>query len=157
MTIRTTAPKDASEWLRLRQTLWPDCPAERHALEMERLAAAPTSGGAVLVVARADGSLGGFAEVSVRRDHVEGTTVAPVAYLEGWYVEPGLRGGGVGRRLLAAVERWAVTQGFRELASDAGSADQPAIEAHLRCGFQEVGRSVQFIKPVASDEENIDC
>ena len=155
MTIRTTAPGDAPEWLRLRQALWPDCPAERHALEMAQLAATPASSrGAVLVAARADGTLGGFAEVSVRHDHVEGTASPPVAYLEGWYVEPGLRGGGVGQRLLAAVEQWAAARGFRELASDAELANQPAIETHLRCGFQEVGRNVQFVKPVAAGEGN---
>lgn len=100
-----------------------------------------------------DGSLGGFAEVSVRHDHVEGTDASPVAYLEGWYVEPDLRGAGVGRQLLAAVGRWAATRGFRELARDSELENQPAIEAHLRCGFREVGRNVQFVKPVASSDQ----
>lgn len=102
--------------------------------------------GLVLVAVREDGSLCGFAEVSVRHDHVDGASSAPVAYLEAWYVEPGFRGQGLGRRLLAAAEDWAMSNRLTELASDAELNSQAAIEAHVSCGFSETCRAVHFIK-----------
>jgi aminoglycoside 6'-N-acetyltransferase I len=67
----------------MRFALWPDCPRERHALEIEQLLQSE----GVVALANVDGELAGFAEVSIRRDHVEGTSTAPVPYLEGWYVD----------------------------------------------------------------------
>jgi aminoglycoside 6'-N-acetyltransferase I len=50
---------------------------------------------------------------------------SPVAFLEGWYVDPDYRGARVGRRLVEAVEAWAREQGFSELASDALLDNEP--------------------------------
>jgi len=145
MDIRSAIPKDKSEWVRLRHALWPDCSPERHALEMAQLTA-PESGGVVLVAVRTNGSLGGFAEVSIRRDHVDGAASVPIAYLEGWYVDPDARGRGIGRELLAAAEQWAVARSFTELASDAELVNQESIRTHLACGFTETCRAVHFVK-----------
>ena len=51
---------------------------------------------AVFVLVREHGGLGGFVEVAVR-DRVDGSMAPRVAYLEGWFVEPDLRGQGFGR------------------------------------------------------------
>jgi aminoglycoside 6'-N-acetyltransferase I len=85
---------------------------------MQQLSASEDAG-VVLVAQRNTGALCGFAEVSIRRDHVDGASAVPVAYLEGWYVEPDVRGTGVGWQLLEAVEKWAAGRGLKELASDA--------------------------------------
>lgn len=67
-------------------------------------------------------------------------------YLEGWFVTEDFRGRGIGRGLLAFVERRAVERGFRELASDAELVNAPAIRLHALLGFRETGRSVHFVK-----------
>ena len=131
------------QWFELRRALWPDCPPGRHTLEMDQW---QHSDGVVLLAEDSDGKIVGFAEISVRRDHVEGTSSAPVPYLEGWYVVPGHRRKGVGRALIESAECWALEAGFSELASDAESQNHEAIQAHIELGFHEVGRSVHFVR-----------
>ena len=141
------AAVDQQQWLEMRRTLWPDCPKERHFLQIDLLL---RSGGIVLLAEGADGRSLGFAEISIRRDHVEGTCSAPVPYLEGWYVDPSHRNRGVGRALIDAAEKWALEAGFTELASDAEIVNDKGIRAHLNLGFREVGRSVHFVRPLRS-------
>ena len=88
----------------------------------------------------------GFAEVLIRSDHVEGTRKSPVPYLEGWYVEPGFRGKGVGKALIKTAEELSLEKDVKEIASDAEVENQSSIEIHKRIGFREVGRSVHFVK-----------
>src|SRR6188508_1984380 len=113
--IHFAAPGDVEGWARLRYALWPECPAERHELEIAQLLESE----GVVALAKVDGELAGFAEVSIRVDHVDGTSAAPVPYLEGWFVEEKSRRHGVGRALVRFVEDWARERGFVELASDA--------------------------------------
>ena len=148
MTIRAALASDKPEWVRLRYALWPECSPERHQLEIQQLAVSENCG-VVLVAVRENGSLCGFAELSIRNDHVDGASSVPVAYLEGWYVDPDLRGHGIGRQLLQAAERWAAEHGLKELASDAELNNQPSIVAHFSCGFTETCRAVHFIKPIS--------
>jgi aminoglycoside 6'-N-acetyltransferase I len=136
--------EDRAEWLRMRRALWPSCSEDRHRLEIEQLGP-----GIVLVAEQQKGSLCGFVEISVRRDHVEGTASSPVAYLEAWYVAPEFQEQGVGRQLLERGQQWACDQGFTELASDAELDNAGSIEAHRACGFTEAGRTVHFIKPLS--------
>jgi aminoglycoside 6'-N-acetyltransferase I len=112
------------------------------------------AGAGVVVLAEANGGLVGFAEASVRSDHVDGTTIVPVAYLEGWYVVETHRRRGVGRSLLAFVEEWARERGHTELASDAEIGDASSIRLHSALGFKEVGRSVHFVKSLAASMPN---
>lgn len=144
--IRLAKAEDRSGWEQLRSQLWPDCPPKRHLLEIEQLLA---NGGAV-VVAAAGGELVGFVEISLRVDHVEGTSVSPVPYLEAWYVADAHRGRGIGRALLVFAEHWAAERGFRELASDAEIGNENSIRLHKTAGFREVGRDVHFVKLLAS-------
>ena len=127
----------------MRKLLWPDCSNERHILETDMIL---TSQGFVLVAELTASALVGFAEVSIRNDHVEGTKESPVPYLEGWYVEPSHRGKGIGKALIKAIEDIALKKGFKELASDAELENKSSIEIHKNIGFREVGRSVHFVK-----------
>jgi aminoglycoside 6'-N-acetyltransferase I len=145
MNVRKMADSDKPKWLELRRALWPDCPAARHSLEMDQC---QRSDGVVLLAEGSDGQALGFAEVSVRREHVEGTSSAPVAYLEAWFVVPAHRGQGVGRALIKNAESWALDAGFSELASDAECDNQEAIQAHKNLGFREIGSSVHFVRPL---------
>jgi len=150
MTIRPATAQDTAEWSRMRHALWPDCNEERHALEIQQLSA-KNAGGIVLVAADDNGSLCGFAELSIRHDHVEGTSRVPVPYLEGWYVDDGFRGQGIGRRLIEQAGKWATEQGFAELASDSELQNTRSIRAHAACGFTETGRAVHFVKRLSVD------
>jgi aminoglycoside 6'-N-acetyltransferase I len=142
---RVAEISDQPEWVSMRHELWPDCPIERHQLEIEQL----LKGEGTVVVADSDGRLVGFAEVSIRRDHVEGTRSVPVPYFEGWFVLADYRGKGIGRGLLGFVEQWAVSRGFDELASDAEIENEGSIKLHTELGFSEVSRTVHFVKPLS--------
>ena len=79
--IREAQPADQAFWLHLRRRLWPRCSDSKHDLEMGQPL---KSGGVVLVAEDGQGRLIGFAEVSLRRDHVGGASISPVPYLEAW-------------------------------------------------------------------------
>ena len=130
----------------MRRALWPGCEDPMHAFEMDRQLAG-AGGTEVVVAVRETGGLGGFIELSVR-DRVDGSYSERVAYVEGWYVDPDLRGSGLGRRLMDEAERWAAARGLTELASDAELDNPDAIRAHAALGFRETFRLVHFIKPV---------
>src|SRR5437016_5535036 len=111
--IRQAQREDQASWLHLRRSLWPHCSDHKHHLEMGQLW---KSGGVEFVAENDQGELIGFAEVSLRHDHVDGASICPVPYLEAWFVEAPFRKQGVGRALLRAVEQWALSRGFTELA-----------------------------------------
>ena len=75
-----------------------------------------------------------------------GVPGAPVAYLEGWYVDPDVRRDGLGSRLLRAAEAWARANDFAEMASDAELHNETSLTAHSALGFEEVERQVCFRK-----------
>jgi aminoglycoside 6'-N-acetyltransferase I len=104
------------------------------------------SGGVVFVAEAEHNDLIGFAEVSLRQDHVDGASICPVPYLEGWFVEASFRRQGVGRALIAAVEQWAILRGYAELASDAELENTLSIRLHKLLGFSEIERNVTFLK-----------
>lgn len=137
---------DRAELLRLREALWPDCEPEMHDCEMRFLARRSTRRG-VYVLDRGAGRLGGFIELSVR-PRVDGALSDRVGFVEGWYVEPDLRGAGWGRRLIEAAEKWTAARGLTELGSDAELANPAGVDAHRACGFRETFRVVQFLKEV---------
>jgi len=94
-------------------------------------------GVAVIVADRGDSSLAGFAEIG-SRTYAEGCETTPVAYLEGWYVDPDVRRTGLGANLIRAVETWAREQGFIDNAA--------SLQAHTALGFEEVERQICFKK-----------
>jgi aminoglycoside 6'-N-acetyltransferase I len=112
-------------------------------LEIDQLL---NSDGVVFVAEDDQANLIGFAEVSLRRDHVDGALICPVPYLEGWFVEASFRRQGIGRALMGAVEKWAMTGGYTELASDAEIDNSLSIRLHKLLGFFEVDRNVTFLK-----------
>lgn len=148
LSLRELYSIDYPEWLRMRHTLWPDCPEKRHLLEMQGFRR-ESGESTVFVVDRGDGTLGGFIEVSVRTT-VDGAHSARTAYVEGWYVDGDLRGQGIGRQLMEAAESWAIARGHTEIASDAEIDNLDSIQAHQALGFSETFRVVQFIKRIAA-------
>src|SRR5437016_14643925 len=101
MKIRPATRADYPEWARLRRALRPDCRGPRAELEMrEQMSDSKKFG--VLVIDAGAGNLVGFAEIALR-DGVDGAAREVTAYLEGWFVEPAVRGTDWGRRLIAAA------------------------------------------------------
>ncbi len=147
MRVRAIQSGDRDEWRRMRTALWPD----DHTAEVERFFAGERHPSCleVLVAERENGRLGGFLEAG-ERSYAEGCLTTPVAYVEGWYVDPDLRGHGIGRRLIEAVEAWAADRGHTEIASDAALDNDSSIDAHRALGFAEVGRAVNFRKTIGS-------
>lgn len=145
MEIRKVNPSDKNELNRLRDALWPGSPDE-HASEIDSYFSGESSYiEEIFVIERPGGLLGGFIELGIR-DYAEGCSSARVPYVEGWYVDEDLRGGGIGKKLMREAESWAIEKGFNELASDTGVTNEPSIEAHKALGFKETVRIVCFIK-----------
>ena len=137
---------DIADWGALRRRLWPTL---SDAENREELAAyrAGTSPVRLVFLATAVGRKIGFAELS-ERNVADGCGDDPVAYLEGWYVDPAYQRRGVGMRLIDAVTAWAAGAGYAYLASDAELANATGQRAHRAAGFEESGRVVTYRKPL---------
>ena len=145
MTIEPCSRANRESWARLRGRLWPELALTEHLEEISALLG--RGGSAVAFLARdGDGRAIGFAEATLRHDHVNGCETSPVAFLEGLYVVPGQRRQGVARRLCRAVEAWALEKGCREFASDAAIDNLPSRKTHLGLGFLETERVVYYRK-----------
>jgi aminoglycoside 6'-N-acetyltransferase I len=133
----------------LRAALWPESSTEDHAKELLEILERKTFGTMPLIELVAEersGRLIGFLEVGLR-SHADGCEPAhAVGYVEGWYVVESHRKQGIGRKLLAAAEDWARTQGCVEMASDALLGNDVSQRAHAALGYAEVDRCVRYRK-----------
>lgn len=137
--MRAVTDADAEAWLRMRVALWPEGSEAEHREEIARFFAGQAPEPlAVLVAEEGEGTLVGFAELSIR-PYAEACRSTRVAYLEGWYVEREMRRRGIGRALVAAAEAWGRTQGCTEFASDAERDNAVSAAAHRAIGFTDVG------------------
>lgn len=139
MLIRPINAPDEPEWRRMRTALWPDQTAD----DMRRWSARTDA--TTLVAESADGALVGFIEVG-ERPFADGCDTAPVAYIEGWWVDPNHRAAGVGAALVRAAEDWARARALTEIASDAELHNVASQRAHERLGFTEACRAVLYAK-----------
>jgi aminoglycoside 6'-N-acetyltransferase I len=148
--IRALTTADIPEWLRMRRALLPDDPG--HDAEARDYFTRSRHEAMTFVAERPDGGLAGFVEVG-SRSFAEGCDSQPVAYLEGWYVEPEVRREGIGAALIRAAIAWARTVGFQELGSDAELANGVSQAAHRALGFTEVVRIVCFRRALTDPGE----
>lgn len=142
--LRRAEDADDAGWLERRRSLWPDAPDVAHRTEMAAIVAQPDRYAAFLI--DVDGRAVAFAEASLRREYVNGTSSSPVAFLEGLSVAPDAWRRGYARRLVEAVAAWGRALGCQELASDAHADNAAAILAHRGVGFEETERVVFFRK-----------
>ena len=141
--IRRATYEDKSDWLRLRQRLWPEAPIEYLNFDLDDRLADPDY--AVFVASRGGTGLVAFIEAGLR-DHGEGCETSPVGYIEAWYVDEYTRGQKLGRELVYAAEAWAREKGCSEMASDTWLENEASIAAHLKLGYWEAERLVHFVK-----------
>jgi aminoglycoside 6'-N-acetyltransferase I len=139
--IRQIVESDRAGWVRLRDALWPGSLSD-HDAETRKYFEHPTKA-PIIFVAEADGRLVGFLELDYRK-YAPGCSSSPVPFIEGWYVEPGLQGRGIGRALIEAAEACARAAGHHEIASDAEIENADGIAAHVALGYEEVERVVCF-------------
>jgi aminoglycoside 6'-N-acetyltransferase I len=142
-TIRRATHEDKSNWLRMRQGLWPEAPIEYLEFDLDDRLADPDY--AVFVASNANWQLVAFIEVGLR-DYGEGCETSPVGYIEAWYVDEHSRGQRLGRELVNAAEGWAREKGCEEMASDTWLENEASIAAHLKLGYWEAERLVHFVK-----------
>jgi aminoglycoside 6'-N-acetyltransferase I len=149
MKISQVTELDVREWLALALELWPDYTAAEMEVGLLDLLHSDRESG--FLVRDDNGTAIAFMNLSLRNDYVPGANHRPVAYLEGIYVKPEYRHRGVGAALIKYAERWAFDRGCTELASDALVDNTASHEFHEKIGFQEVERTVFFIKSVTGD------
>ena len=135
--VRPVVRADAAAWLRMRNALWPEYEGNWHASEIEEFLAGRSKMplGVLIAVDESDQPVG-FVELFIR-PYAEGCETDRVAYLEGWYVEPGCRRQGVGRALIEASGQWGREQGCTEFGSDALIDNDVSAAAHAALGFVE--------------------
>ena len=152
MIVRPAQLADAAQWLELRSELWRDGRTD-HEDEIRRYFTGGLPGLDCVLLAQEPTRAVGLAELSIRF-YAEGCRSGRVAYLEGWYVRPEAQKAGVGRALIEASEQWARSEGCTEFASDARPDNHEGVQAHLHCGFQDVGTIRCFRKPLSSQGSN---
>ena len=98
-------------------------------------------------IARTDGVAVGFIEAT-QREYVDGAAPGAVAYPEALWVRPRERRRGVAGKLLVAVEAWARENGCTAIGSDADIENPDGVGWHAASGFEEVGRTVNFVRAI---------
>jgi aminoglycoside 6'-N-acetyltransferase I len=160
--IRPAQLSDHAQLLRFREALWPNASGEEHARELTLILEGKpvTTLPLVIFVAEvvpeliddpSDRTLAGFLEVDLR-SHADGCDPSrPVGFIEGWYVAENHRHEGIGRKLLAAAEDWARSQGCVEVASDTWIDNEVSQRVHEALGYEVVDRCVHYrktLKPI---------
>jgi aminoglycoside 6'-N-acetyltransferase I len=147
--VRLAQPSDREHLAHLREALWPKSSAEEHARELTPIleGKVPITMPLIILVAEAsERILAGFLEVDLR-SHADGCNPSrPVGYIEGWYVAENYRHRGIGRKLLAAAEDWARSQGCVEMASDTWVDNDLSQRVHEALGYEVVDRCVHYRK-----------
>jgi len=146
--IRLAQLSDRDQLVRLHEALWPKTSAEEHARELTLIleGKAPVTMPLIILVAEASDRIAGFLEVDLR-SHADGCNPSrPVGYIEGWYVAENHRHTGIGKRLLAAAEDWARSQGCVEMASDTWVDNDVSQRVHEALGYEVVDRCVHYRK-----------
>jgi aminoglycoside 6'-N-acetyltransferase I len=147
MKIRKIVESDRPDWVRLRDALWPGSLSD-HDVETSKYFASGVDL-PVVFVADVGGRLVGFLELDFRK-YAPGCISSPVPFIEGWYVEPAMRGRKIGRALVEAADAHARASGHVEIASDAELENAGGINAHLAVGYEEVERVVYFRRSLVS-------
>lgn len=146
MIIRDATQADTDVWSKMRSALWPDS-EDDHISEIDDYFAGSSVGIAKALLLEIEDQVAGFMELNIR-NFVEGSRNTEVPYIEAWYVAPEYQARGFGKQLLVEAEKWALSQGYNELASDTDTSNEQSIAIHRHLGFAETERLVLFLKPL---------
>ena len=147
MEIRKANARDEAALVKLMHALWPDASSIGPSAEI-RLGL--RSGKMHYFLASNDLPLG-FCQLSFRHDYVPGAASSPTAFLEGIYVDEPVRKQEIATRLVEAAASYARSQGCNELASDTEVENDGSQRFHERIGFQEVERTVHYVKKLSRE------
>ena len=144
LTIRPITILDRLIWSAMRTELWPDMPDE-HLTEIDQFFSGHSIDITAVLVAEFDTKMVGFIELNLR-NFAEGSRSSPVPYIEAWFVAREFRAQGIGSQLISSAERWALENGYSEIASDTELDNHRSIAMHTHLGFRETERVVCFLK-----------
>ncbi len=144
--VITATAEHLPQWAALRYALWTWDTVADHAEQAAELYLARDPDRHALIALDDNGVVLGFAEATLRRDYVEGCATSPVVFLEGIYVQPEARLGGVALALANAVADWGRSRGCTEYASNALLDNLDSHVFHAAIGFEETERVVFFRK-----------
>lgn len=151
--IRPGTTEDAQSIAALANLLWPDTNSNEL---IETVHESLTSSDDEIFVAMNASTMIGFVMVGLRHDYVEASTSSPVGYIEGIFVLPAYRHGGVGRELVQAAETWCGSKGCSEMGSDTEVENTASQKFHKQCGYAIASHIVHFIKPLQKNEKPSD-
>jgi len=89
---------------------------------------------ALILLAKVANEAAAFANAAIRSS--PGSPPQRFAYLDNVYVREGMRGRGIGRRLLAGVEAWAAAKGADTIRLDVFANNDLGFELWQRNGFE---------------------
>jgi GNAT superfamily N-acetyltransferase len=143
MEIRSARAEDAGAIAELSGQLgYPAASTEMAA----RLVQLERAGGNVVLIAEVEGRVIGWLHI-VGAYRVE---YAPSAEITGLVIDERHRGGGIGRALLAAAERWAIEQGFDTVRVRSNVVRARAHAFYEKHGYQQQKRQAVFAKRVTA-------
>jgi aminoglycoside 6'-N-acetyltransferase I len=141
--LRPLGEDDRRQWRTLRFALWPREDDGSFDADISGILA---SGSRLDAFGAFEGDrMVGFMEVG-ERPWGEGCDTAPVAWLEGIYVDPAHRRVGIGAALVGLAEHWARSHGYSELGSDVEADNTASLQGHAAWGFETTTHLVMFRK-----------
>jgi GNAT superfamily N-acetyltransferase len=141
LAIRPARDTDRADLARLSTQLGYPMSAEEAGRRLAGIADHPDH---VLLVAEESGLVAGWLQVS----RVRVFETADGAEIGGLVVDEDLRGGGIGRRLLAEAERWARERGCRRLRVRTNVVRERTHDFYRSAGFSDVKTQRVFEKPL---------
>lgn len=109
MEIKKLSSANINLWIALREQLWPHHPENANRSDGKNIILSDEL--ASFIAVDEDGLGIGFADASIRNDYVNGCIHSPVAFLEGIFIVPPSRRGGVAKQLVDAVQAWGLEKG----------------------------------------------
>ena len=131
---------DNQDWLAFRKALYHDLDDNFNSEEMKSV---EQSKDRIVYLMHDNDRAIGMLELALR-NFVDGCLSSPVAYLEGIYLLPEYQRMGLSSLMMKKVKEWALNQGCTELASDAELNNLPSQKFHIKAGFQETYRVVEY-------------
>lgn len=115
MNFTIATENDIPDWLEMALALWTYENKEDMESLFHTLFASETD--KMLIARTKEGIATGFANISIRKENVEGSNSSPVGY-EGIYVKPEFRKHDIAKRFIELAEEWSRERGCKELGSD---------------------------------------